>query len=191
MHNVSLFAQETRRRYMLQIIPFSLRSIDTVIDFMLFYKYIYTSAVDAVWSVLNMLRFQGMRAKHGLIIKCEMKMNYWACVTPSVLSILPPQTKRVMIPDISALAPLAFFRAQRMELTGRAQIITLVQSGKLSPELSQHWPPPHTHSLIHTFLFYSQILCISKLLHPNRTVGRLPVSVILLSVKLLTCWQHI
>ncbi len=70
-----------------------------------------------------------------------------ACVSSILYS---PQTKWVMIPGIITSAPLAFFRAERSELAGRAQINTLVLSGS-TPQSSHNIEPPppprNTHTL--------------------------------------------
>lgn len=56
----------------------------------------------------------------------------------------------VMILGISTLAPLAFFRAERLELSGRAQINTLVLSGRTLQSSHNIKPPPlHTLSSDH------------------------------------------
>lgn len=61
--------------------------------------------------------------------------------------------KWVMIPDISTSESLAFFRAERLELTGRAQINTMVISGS-APQKSHNIEPPTPLSQTHTHTHY-------------------------------------
>lgn len=79
-----------------------------------------------------------------------------------------PQTKWVMIHSISTPAPLAFFRAERSELAGRAQINTLVLSGNTLQSSHNIEAPTHT---LHTSQPSSQTPGIPQLSSENMAVG--------------------